>query len=149
MPDVRLVEDLLIDFLGHGPGWLMSLAYLDPGNSSRPPDSRHAADLGAALVDGDGPRGSCWPRGSASARGSTSRSSAGYSRRTSLALWVLTEVAIIGSDIQEIVHGDRVPDPLRLPVGLGAADRPGHLHSSACTTWDPQAEASCARSSSR
>ena len=92
-----------------GPGWLMSLAYLDPGNLEA--DLQMGAYSGTQLI---------WVLlwstvmglvlqllaarlGVGTGLNLAQQCRLGYSRRTSLALWVLTEVAIIGSDIQEIV----------------------------------------------
>jgi natural resistance-associated macrophage protein len=92
-----------------GPGWLMSLAYLDPGNLEA--DLQMGAYSGTQLI---------WVLAWSTVMGLVlqllaARLGVGtglnlaqqcrlhYPRRTSLALWALTEIAIIGSDIQEIV----------------------------------------------
>jgi len=92
-----------------GPGWLMSLAYLDPGNLES--DLQSGAYTGYNLI---------WVLfmctlaglvlqvlaarlGTVTGRNLAQNCRAGYSRRTSLTIWVMTEVAIIGSDIQEVV----------------------------------------------
>ncbi|KAJ8555027.1 hypothetical protein ON010_g9456 [Phytophthora cinnamomi] len=76
-----------------GPGWLMSIAYVDPGNL----ESRSAgwglwglpAHLGAARCNGHG----ILP----------AMCSDVYPRWASLTLWIMTEIAIVGSDIQEVL----------------------------------------------
>jgi len=92
-----------------GPGWLMSLAYLDPGNLES--DLQSGAYTGYSLI---------WVLfmctlaglvlqvlaarlGTVTGRNLAQNCRAGYSRRTSLTIWVMTEVAIIGSDMQEVV----------------------------------------------
>ncbi|KAF4673488.1 hypothetical protein FOL46_007097 [Perkinsus olseni] len=92
-----------------GPGWLMSLAYLDPGNLEA--DLQSGAFTGyqmlwvlllahivglilqvlscrLAAVTGEHLAEHCRAR---------------YARWTARALWVMTEIAIIGSDIQEVL----------------------------------------------
>lgn len=92
-----------------GSGWLMSLAYLDPGNLES--DLQSGAYTGYSLV---------WVLFWCTAAGlllqvlaarlgvatglnlaQTCRQE--YSRTTSRVLWVMTEIAIIGSDVQEVL----------------------------------------------
>ena len=92
-----------------GPGWLMSIAYLDPGNLEA--DLQSGAYAGMQLL---------WMLFWATVAGLllqilalrlgvvTGKNLAEvcrerYSRPTSLMLWLMTELAIIGSDIQEVV----------------------------------------------
>lgn len=92
-----------------GPGWLMSLAYLDPGNLES--DLQNGAYTGYSLI---------WvlflctlaglilqvlaARLAAVTNLNLAQACRKYlSRRTSLIIWVMTELAIIGSDIQEVV----------------------------------------------
>lgn len=92
-----------------GPGWLMSLAYLDPGNLES--DLQNGAYTGYSLI---WVLFLCTVAGlilqvlAARLAAVTSLNLAQacrkyYGRRTSLILWVMTELAIIGSDIQEVV----------------------------------------------
>lgn len=92
-----------------GPGWLMSMAYLDPGN------------LEADLQSGAYTRyellyvvllstlaGGCFQVLAARLGASTGRHLAQlcreqYPRAVALALWLMTELAIVGSDIQEVL----------------------------------------------
>ena len=92
-----------------GPGWLMSIAYIDPGNLES--DLQAGAYTGYQLS---------WVLFLATACGLLLQVLAcrlgvvtgqhlaqlckqHYSRRASIALWAMTELAIIGSDIQEVV----------------------------------------------
>lgn len=95
-----------------GPGWLMSLAYLDPGNLEA--DLQQGAYTGYSLL---------WVLFWCTTMGLflqllaarlgvvTGKHLAqmcvdekhGYSRPVAMALWVCTELAIIGSDVQEVV----------------------------------------------
>jgi len=92
-----------------GPGWLMSIAYLDPGNLES--DLQTGANTGYQLL---------WVLWWATVLGWVLQSLAArlgcvtgkhlaeicryeYGKKTALALWILTELAIIGSDIQEVV----------------------------------------------
>lgn len=96
-------------WLYSGPGWLMSIAYLDPGNLES--DLQTGANtsyqllwvLWWATVLG-------WVLQSLSARlGSVTGKHLAeicryeYGKKSALLLWILTELAIIGSDIQEVV----------------------------------------------
>ena len=92
-----------------GPGWLMSIAYIDPGNLES--DLQAGAYTGYQLS---------WVLFLATACGLflqvlacrlgvvtgqhlAQLCRAHYPRRTAVALWLMTELAIIGSDIQEVV----------------------------------------------
>lgn len=92
-----------------GPGWLMSLAYLDPGNLES--DLQSGAYTGYNLV---------WVLflctvaglilqilaarlGTVTGRNLAQSCRAGYARKTYLTIWIMTEIAIIGSDVQEVV----------------------------------------------
>jgi len=92
-----------------GPGWLMSIAYLDPGNLES--DLQTGANTGYQLI---------WVLWWATVLGWVVQCLAArlgcvtgkhlaeicryeYGKKTALALWILTELAIIGSDIQEVV----------------------------------------------
>lgn len=95
-----------------GPGWLMSLAYLDPGNLEA--DLQQGAYTGYSIL---------WVLFWCTAMGLflqllsarlgvvTGKHLAqmcvdqkhGYSKPVAMALWVCTELAIIGSDVQEVV----------------------------------------------
>lgn len=92
-----------------GPGWLMSMAYLDPGN------------LEADLQSGAYTRyellwvvllstvaGGCYQvlaarLGAVTGKHLAQLCRSEYPRAVSLALWVMTELAIIGSDVQEVL----------------------------------------------
>ncbi|TYZ61129.1 hypothetical protein PybrP1_008847 [[Pythium] brassicae (nom. inval.)] len=92
-----------------GPGWLMSMAYLDPGNLE--------ADLQAGaytryellyVVLLSTLAGGCYQVLAARLGASTGRHLAQlcreqYPRTVALALWVMTELAIVGSDVQEVL----------------------------------------------
>ena len=92
-----------------GPGWLMSIAYLDPGNLEA--DLQSGAYTGYQLL---------WMLFWATVMGLLLQILAArlgvvtgknlaqmcrleYSRPTSILLWLMTETAIIGSDIQEVI----------------------------------------------
>mmetsp|Transcript_83074 Transcript_83074/g.173902 ORF Transcript_83074/g.173902 Transcript_83074/m.173902 type:complete len:583 (+) Transcript_83074:312-2060(+) len=92
-----------------GPGWLMSLAYLDPGNLES--DLQSGAYTGYDLI---------WVLflctlaglvlqvlaarlGTVTGLNLAQQCRHGYSRSTSLTIWIMTELAIIGSDMQEVV----------------------------------------------
>jgi len=92
-----------------GPGWLMSIAYLDPGNLES--DLQAGAYTGYQLI---------WVLFAATAMGLVLQIMAArlgvvtgkhlaeickqeYPGKASFALWIMTELAIIGSDIQEVV----------------------------------------------
>ncbi|KAF4677903.1 hypothetical protein FOL47_008969 [Perkinsus chesapeaki] len=92
-----------------GPGWLMSLAYLDPGNLE--------ADLQSGVYTGFqlswvmlvahavGLLLQCLSArlGFVTGKSLAQHCRAGYGKRTGTILWILTEIAIIGSDIQEVL----------------------------------------------
>lgn len=92
-----------------GPGFLMSIAYLDPGNLTS--DLQSGAYTGYELI---------WVLfvatllglllqvlaarlGVVTGHDLAQLCRANYSRRTSILLWIMTELAIIGSDIQEVI----------------------------------------------
>jgi len=92
-----------------GPGWLMSIAYVDPGNIES--DLQSGAYTGYQLL---------WVLfwstalglllqmlaarlGVASGLNLAQACRRGYSRPISLAIWVAIELAIIGSDVQEVI----------------------------------------------
>jgi len=92
-----------------GPGWLMSIAYLDPGNLES--DLQTGANTSYQLL---------WVLWWATVLGWVLQSLAArlgtvtgkhlaeicryeYGKKTAIVLWILTELAIIGSDIQEVV----------------------------------------------
>jgi len=113
-----------------GPGWLMSLAYLDPGNLEA--DLQQGAYTGYKII---------WVLFWCTCVGLflqllaarlgvvTGKNLAqmcvdpkhGYSKPVAMALWVCTELAIIGSDIQEVV-GSAIAFKLLfgLPLWAGA-----------------------------
>ncbi|KAF4694634.1 hypothetical protein FOZ60_007600 [Perkinsus olseni] len=92
-----------------GPGWLMSLAYLDPGNLE--------ADLQSGVYTGFqlswvmllahavGLLLQCLSArlGFVTGKSLAQHCRQGYGPRTGTILWILTEIAIIGSDIQEVL----------------------------------------------
>eukprot|EP00466_Bigelowiella_natans_P017230 jgi/Bigna1/58316/fgenesh1_pm.73_\ len=92
-----------------GPGWLMSMAYLDPGNLEA--DLQQGAYCGYQIL---------WvlfwstalgwvlqvmaaTLGVVTGRDLATHCRLSFSRPVSIALWIMTEIAIIGSDIQEVV----------------------------------------------
>ena len=92
-----------------GPGFLMSIAYLDPGNI--------AGDLQAGVVGG---YSLIWTLmwatllglyyqsfaariGNVTQRNLAKLCAQQFSNKTRYTLWIMTEVAIIGSDIQEVI----------------------------------------------
>eukprot|EP01084_Bolivina_argentea_P210037 357637_1 len=92
-----------------GPGWLMSIAYLDPGNLE--------SDLQAGAVAGYQLIWVLWwstvlgwliqtlsaRLGVVTGRHLAQICRYEYNKPVALALWIMTELAIIGSDIQEVV----------------------------------------------
>ena len=92
-----------------GPGWLMSIAYLDPGNLEA--DLQSGAYAGNQLlwmlfwatVSGFLLQVLALRLGVVTGKHLAEVCREEYSRPTSLVLWVMTEMAIIGSDIQEVV----------------------------------------------
>jgi natural resistance-associated macrophage protein 2 len=92
-----------------GPGWLMSIAYLDPGNLES--DLQAGATAGYSLI---------WilfwahvigcifqmltaRLGVVTQRNMAQLARQEYPKPAAMALWVMTEIAIIGSDIQEVI----------------------------------------------
>ncbi|KAF4670729.1 hypothetical protein FOL47_001878 [Perkinsus chesapeaki] len=92
-----------------GPGWLMSLAYLDPGNLEA--DLQAGAFTGFQLlwvlflahVAGLMLQICACRIGAATGESLAENCRRGYSRKVSNILWIMSEIAIIGSDIQEVV----------------------------------------------
>ena len=92
-----------------GPGWLMSIAYLDPGNLEA--DLQSGAYAGNQLlwmlfwatVSGFLLQVLALRLGAVTGKHLAQVCREEYSRPTSLVLWLMTEMAIIGSDIQEVV----------------------------------------------
>jgi len=92
-----------------GPGWLMSIAYLDPGNLES--DLQGGAQAGYQLiwvlfwatVGGWVMQNLASRLGVVTGRHLAEICRTEYDKATALILWLLTELAIIGSDIQEIV----------------------------------------------
>lgn len=109
-----------------GPGWLMSIAYLDPGNLEA--DLQAGAYAGYQLL---------WVLmwctfigfllqvlaarlGVATGSNLAQACRKEYGRKTVWILWIMTEMAIIGSDIQEIIGGAialHILFHVSLPVG--------------------------------
>ena len=92
-----------------GPGWLMSIAYLDPGNLEA--DLQSGAYAGMQLlwmlfwstVAGLLMQILAVRLGVVTGKNLAQVCRERYSRPTSFILWIMTELAIIGSDIQEVV----------------------------------------------
>ena len=92
-----------------GPGWLMSIAYLDPGNLES--DLQSGAVAGYQLIwvlFWSTVLGWCLQTLAARLGCVTGRHLAQicryeYNKPVALLLWILTELAIIGSDIQEVL----------------------------------------------
>ncbi|KAF4749958.1 hypothetical protein FOZ62_011122, partial [Perkinsus olseni] len=92
-----------------GPGWLMSLAYLDPGNLEA--DLQAGAFTGfqmlwvllLAHIAGLLLQICACRIGAATGESLAENCRRGYSRKVSNVLWIMSEIAIIGSDIQEVV----------------------------------------------
>jgi len=92
-----------------GPGWLMSIAYLDPGNLES--DLQTGANtsyhliwvLWWATVLGWVVQSLAARMGSVTGKHLAEICRYEYGKKTALVLWILTELAIIGSDIQEVV----------------------------------------------
>ena len=92
-----------------GPGWLMSLAYLDPGNLES--DLQQGAYTGAAqvwvlwwsTVIGYVLQEGCARLGLATGRDLAQCVRKGYPRWVSLIVYVAMELAVTGSDIQEVM----------------------------------------------
>eukprot|EP00435_Cladocopium_sp_Y103_P065736 s146_g27.t1 len=92
-----------------GPGWLMSIAYVDPGNLEA--DLQIGAQFGYSLLwalfgstaVGLGMQLVAARLGCATKRHLAEHCRDAFSRPLRLFLWALTEMAIIGSDIQEVI----------------------------------------------
>lgn len=92
-----------------GPGWLMSMAYLDPGNLEA--DLQQGAYCGYQIlwvlfwstVLGWVLQVMAATLGVVTGRDLATHCRDHFSKPVSIALWVMTELAIIGSDIQEVV----------------------------------------------
>lgn len=92
-----------------GPGWLMSIAYVDPGNLES--DLQAGAYGGyqliwvlfAATIMGFFLQVLAARLGVVTGKNLAEMCTAEYPRWASLVLWVMTEVAIVGSDIQEVL----------------------------------------------
>lgn len=92
-----------------GPGWLMSIAYVDPGNLEA--DIQCGAQFGykllwallAATSAGLGIQMVAAMLGCTTRKHLAEHCREHYSPRTRVVLWFLTELAIIGSDIQEVI----------------------------------------------
>jgi natural resistance-associated macrophage protein len=92
-----------------GPGWLMSLAYLDPGNLES--DLQQGAYTGYQLVwvlwwstvMGFILQEMAARMGVVTGRDLATMCRQEYSRPVTLALYVMMELAVIGSDIQEVI----------------------------------------------
>lgn len=92
-----------------GPGWLMSIAYVDPGNLEA--DLQSGAQFGytllwalfAATFIGLGFQLVAARLGVATRRHLAEHCQEHYPLHVRLLLWFLTELAIIGSDIQEVI----------------------------------------------
>ena len=91
-----------------GPGWVMSLAYIDPGNLEA--DLQQGAYTNCRLlwvlwwstVAGLLLQELSSRLGVVTGRDLATVAKAAYPRRTSLALYAMMELAIIGSDVQEV-----------------------------------------------
>jgi natural resistance-associated macrophage protein len=105
----RTLEFLRKFFKYTGPGWLMSLAYLDPGNLEA--DLQAGAYTGYQLLwilllahaIGFVMQVLAARLGAVSGRHLAELCREKYPRGLSIILWVMTELAIIGSDVQEVV----------------------------------------------
>lgn len=92
-----------------GPGWLMSLAYLDPGNLES--DLQNGAFAGYSLLwvlflctlSGLILQVLAARLGTVAGMNLADACRIHYPRYTSITIWIMTEVAIIGADIQEVV----------------------------------------------
>jgi len=92
-----------------GPGWLMSIAYVDPGNLEA--DLQIGAQFGYSLLwalfastaVGLGMQLVAARLGCATKRHLAEHCRDAFNRPLRLFLWALTEMAIIGSDIQEVI----------------------------------------------
>lgn len=92
-----------------GPGWLMSIAYLDPGNLEADLQSGAYAGYQLLWMLFWATMGGLMLQVMAARLGVVTGKNLAqicrleYSRPTSILLWLMTETAIIGSDIQEVV----------------------------------------------
>jgi NRAMP (natural resistance-associated macrophage protein)-like metal ion transporter len=92
-----------------GPGWLMSIAYVDPGNLEA--DLQCGAQFGYTLLwvllsatcIGLGMQLVAARLGCATRRHLAEHCRENYGTGVRIMLWLLTELAIIGSDIQEVI----------------------------------------------
>mmetsp|Transcript_101377 Transcript_101377/g.295330 ORF Transcript_101377/g.295330 Transcript_101377/m.295330 type:complete len:548 (-) Transcript_101377:78-1721(-) len=115
----------LIEFTG--PGWLMSVAYIDPGNLEA--DLQCGAQFGYGLLwallyattMGLGMQLVAARLGCATRRHLAEHCQEHYPWKMRIFLWVMTEFAIIGSDIQEVIGcsiGIRLLFGLPIPLGV-------------------------------
>mmetsp|Transcript_30818 Transcript_30818/g.88555 ORF Transcript_30818/g.88555 Transcript_30818/m.88555 type:complete len:544 (+) Transcript_30818:148-1779(+) len=94
-----------------GPGWLMSVAYVDPGNLEA--DLQCGAQFGYTLLwvllgatcVGLGMQLVAARLGCVTRQHLAELCRQNYAWHTRICLWLLTELAIIGSDIQEVIGG--------------------------------------------
>ena len=101
--------DLKLLWAYTGPGWLMSIAYIDPGNLEA--DLQSGAYAGMQLlwmlfwatVAGLLLQILALRLGVVTGKNLAELCKARYNKPTSFILWIMTELAIIGSDIQEVV----------------------------------------------
>jgi natural resistance-associated macrophage protein 2 len=109
-----------------GPGWLMSMAYLDPGNLEADLQSGAYARYELLYVvllstaAGGVYQILAARLGAVTGRHLAQLCRAEYPRVVSLALWLMTEIAIIGSDVQEVL-GSAIAFQIlfRLPLWAG------------------------------
>lgn len=110
-----------------GPGWLMSIAYIDPGNLEA--DLQCGALYGYTLLwalfvataMGLGMQLLAARLGCATRRHLAEHCQEHYPWRVRVFLWVMTELAIIGSDIQEVIGssiGIKLLFGLPIPMGV-------------------------------
>ncbi|GAB5368905.1 hypothetical protein AAMO2058_001359500 [Amorphochlora amoebiformis] len=122
-PDVWFSFKTLWAFTG--PGWLMSMAYLDPGNLEA--DLQQGAYSGYqilwvlfwATVSGWILQVMSATLGVVTGRDLARHCREHFSRPVAITLWIMTELAIIGSDIQEVV-GSAIAFNLLLGLPLWA-----------------------------
>lgn len=126
MPVSKKCLDFKVLWTYMGPGWLMSIAYLDPGNLEA--DLQAGAYAGYELL---------WVLmwctfvgfilqvlaarlGVVTGQNLAQACRQEYGNKTVVLLWIMTELAIIGSDVQEVIGGAialHVLTGLILPVG--------------------------------
>ncbi|CAE8687235.1 unnamed protein product [Polarella glacialis] len=110
-----------------GPGWLMSIAYVDPGNLEA--DLQSGAQFGyrllwalfAATVMGLGMQLIAARLGCATRKHLAEHCRDVFEPKMRIMLWLLTELAIIGSDVQEVIGcsiGLQLLFGLSLPKGV-------------------------------